>query len=185
MTDINLLPWREHLHQKAKKQWLMGLSVVLGLSLFILVLTCVILNAKIHRTLAINEKLNVPLKSLSSQLQRIKMIEYKKMEVTVKAAVFQTLEKERWNTMTVLSDLLSRMPLRMYLTALGKQNSQWKLEGAAESFLQVSNFVHKLAEISQITDPKLLQVGANDIKKDDGQHHFALTFETRVNRAAP
>ena len=178
MTDINLLPWREHLHQKAKKQWLIGLSVVLILSLFVLVTTCMMLNAKIHRTIAVNKKLNGPLKYLAGQLQHIQKIEHKKMEVVVKAAVLQALQKERLNTMTVLNELVNRMPPRMYLTVLRQQNNQWKLEGAAESFLQVSTFMQQLAQISETKESKLQQVNASDLKKDDGQHRFAITFQT-------
>ncbi len=176
MTDINLLPWRERFHQKAKKQWLIGLSVVLILSLFVLVATCMVLNAKIHKTIQMNKRLNDPLKDVSGQLQHIKMIEYKKMEVAVKAEVFLTLQQERLTTMTVLSELVNRMPSRMYLTVLRKQDRQWRLEGVSESFLQVSAFVQQLAGISEVKDPKWLKVDASDLKKNDGQHHFIITF---------
>lgn len=176
MTDINLLPWRERLHQKAKKQWLMGLSMVLGLSLFILILTCGMLNSKIHRTIEINERLKDPLKDLSAKLKRIQMIEYKKMEVAVKTEAFQTLQQEQLNTMAVLRELVNQMPSRMYLTGLRKQDRQWTLEGVAESFLQVSIFVQQLARIAKVKDPKWLKVDASDRRKDDGQHHFIITF---------
>ena len=110
MTNINLLPWREWFHQKAKKQWLIGLSMVLGLSLFILILTCGMLNSKIHRTIEINQRLKNPLKDLSGKLQRIQMIEYKNLEVAFKVEALKILQQERLNTMTVLSELVNRMP---------------------------------------------------------------------------
>lgn len=176
MTEINLLPWRETLRENVKKEWFLWLGAILMLAIFILVTVCTVLQIKIRHALRVNNALHYKINVLSPEVLRVEMIQKQKNSLAIKIMTLRSLQQERFEVVSVLAPLLSKIPFGLALSGIRKKDQEWHLEGVSESPLRVSLFIQYLANIPLLSSPRLVQLNT----EDSTAHRFDIVFRENV-----
>ena len=144
MAKINLLPWREELREKRKKEFVL-LSTLAGIfGVVILGLTWFYFDNKLQDqeqanqlVVSTNQNLDVQLKALDGlQAQRDQIIERMKL--------IQGLQGKRPIAVRLADELVRLTPANLYITKFQRVGDKFTIEGKAESPNTVAEFLRNL-----------------------------------------
>lgn len=164
MPTINLLPWREELRQKRKKEFilaafgavLMGAALTLG--------TRVYYDGRISNQEARNGTLRKEIAELDTQIAEIRDLETKRQRLLDRTQVIQQLERSRPETVTLMDALVDIVPPGTYLTQVEQQGKRIDLKGITQSSTRVSALMRLINSAEWLRKPELgeIEYAAND-----------------------
>jgi type IV pilus assembly protein PilN len=148
MAKINLLPWREELRQKKKKDFLtsLTLSAVAAAGVFALVYT--IVEGKISYQEQRNQILVKENTVLDEKISAISNIEEKKKKLLAKIDLLQKLQESRPEIVHVFDEIPRIVPDGVYLKKFTQKGGDLIFEGKSQSNARVSSFMRAI-EVSQ------------------------------------
>lgn len=158
MPTINLLPWREELRQKRKKDFilaafaavLMGAALTLGTKLYY--------GAKISNQEQRNGMLRTEIKQLDAQIAEIRDLESKRQRLLDRTQVIQELERSRPETVTLMDALVDVVPPGTYLTQVQQQGKRVDLKGWTQSSTRVSALMRRINDAAWLRKPQLGEI---------------------------
>ncbi len=174
MTEINLLPWRATLRNRAKKEFLIVFGMLVVLSIFIVTLNIHILQSKIQRLQSENAVLKNKVDLLESKIATVKTTRIKINDLAIKRAFLEQLQSERMVTVRLLEQVAYQTPPGVYLTRFDKKGLQLTFEGVAASNISVSEFMRKIGGAPWIAEPQLTEIKAIDSKEDGKGYLFKI-----------
>lgn len=155
MPMINLLPWREELRQKRKKDLLMaafgavlvGAAITFGTKFFY--------QSLISSQEARNGLLRAEITELNRQNEEIEGLKIQKERLLERTRVIEELERSRPEPVTLVDALVDIMPEGVYLTEITQQGANIEVEGIAQSSTRISTMMRNVRDADWVTNPGL------------------------------
>ena len=177
LIKINLLPYREILEQKQKKQFqlVMAFGVIAGgVAAFLIwgALAALITNQESR-----NEELNAGIKELDAQIVKVKDLQAQKQNFLERKQKVEELDNKRFEGARIVDTVNQLVPDGAYLTSI--QNiggsdavisNTYTLVGKAISDNKVAMFMTALPSTGVFDTPKL-----DSINKTDNGQEFKIT----------
>ena len=177
LIKINLLPYREILEQKQKKQFqlVMAFGVIAGgVAVFLIwgALAALITNQESR-----NEELNAGIKELDAQIVKVKDLQAQKQSFLERKQKVEELDNKRFEGARIVDTVNQLVPDGAYLTSI--QNiggsdavisNTYTLVGKAISDNKVAMFMTALPSTGVFDTPKL-----DSINKTDNGQEFKIT----------
>ena len=160
MIRINLLPHRAEA-KKARRQQvfvLAGLITVLG-ALVVFAIYSVIASY-ISDQNSNNEFLKREIAVLDKQIDQIKRLKEQTQALLARKQVIENLQRDRGETVYLLSELVKQTPDGIYLKTLKQDGLRVHLTGYAQSNARVSTLMRNLDASPWLENPQLIEVKA-------------------------
>ena len=155
MPRINLLPWREELRQKRKKDFLtaiVGAVLVGGLLAYGGKLG---VQAQIRAQNARNSILEGEITKLDAQIEEILGLENQKERLLARMAIIEQLQRARPEVVHLFDELVETLPEGVHLTQISQTGDRIELEGSAQSSTRVSALMRNIDSSEWLRDPGL------------------------------
>jgi type IV pilus assembly protein PilN len=152
---INLLPWREELRQKRKKEFLMAAlgAVLMGAALTFV--TKVYFQSQINYQDRLNEILRAEIVELDRQIAEINELDAQKDRLLARMEIIEQLERSRPESVHLIDQAVDILPEGVYLTALNQQGRQISFAGVAQSSTRVSAMMRNVDGSEWLREPGL------------------------------
>jgi len=155
MPRINLLPWREELRQKRKKEFLtalLGAVLCGGLLAYGYKLT---VQAQISAQNQRNTVLRTEIVELDKQIDEILTLESQKERLLARMAIIDQLQKSRPEVVHLFDELVETLPEGVYLTEVKQASSRIEIAGSAQSSTRVAALMRNIADSAWLREPGL------------------------------
>src|SRR5690554_7700711 len=155
MPRINLLPWREELRQKRKKEfmtWMLGALLVGGLAVYGSKLT---VQGWIDNQQARNELLRSEIAVLDRQIAEISGLETQKARLLARMEIIDQLQRSRPESVHLFDELVKTLPDGVYLTEVRQTGNRIEIKGEAQSSTRVSALMRNIDESPWLRNPGL------------------------------
>lgn len=184
MAKINLLPWREELREKRKRDYLSVLVLVFMGSILIVYLILnaieIITNEQRNRNALLQAEVSV----LDNQISEIKKIKQQRKNVEQRTRIILNLQKARSLPTKILDELARVVPAGMYLSSINKKGSMLWIEGQSESNNNVANMMRKVEASFWLHDPNMESIVAQSNETSQLQRFYlniAVSNKTSAN----
>ena len=181
MPMINLLPWREELRQKRKKEFGLAMVGALLLAAGATLGTQLFYGQKISNQNQRIDILNSEIEVLNEAIAEIEQLEAQKRRLIARMEVIEQLEATTPEAVTLIDSLVETIPDGSYLTEATQEGTLITVTGMAQSNARVADFLRNIDRSPWIRDPDLKGI-TNDRTGpiDDGQFTLEIT-QVRLN----
>jgi type IV pilus assembly protein PilN len=176
MAHINLLPWREDLRKRKKKEFyaIVGgaavLMVVIGLA------THIFVAGMIDYQDSRNAYLKGEIKKVEAKIKEINELESKKEQLISRMRIIERLQSNRPEVVHLFDELVRLVPEGMYLENIEQKGNNLTVKGQAQSNARVSAFMRALEESAWFDAPQLSVISTK--KAGTGKsRQFSLTVK--------
>lgn len=155
MPRINLLPWREELRQKRKKEFLLALlgAVLMGgLLSYGYKLT---VQGQISNQRARNTMLRDQIAELDKQIEQISGLETQKDRLLARMQIIDQLQRSRPEVVHLFDELVNTLPEGAYLTEVNQTGAHIQIKGSAQSSTRVSALMRNIDDSEWLKNPGL------------------------------
>jgi type IV pilus assembly protein PilN len=155
MPKINLLPWREALRQKRKKEFLgalLGAVLVGGLLSYGYKLT---VQSQTRGQNQRNELLRTEIAELDQQIAEILTLESQKERLLARMEIIDQLQKSRPEVVHLFDELVETLPDGVHLTEIKQTSSRIELAGSAQSSTRVAALMRNIDQSEWLREPGL------------------------------
>lgn len=155
MPRINLLPWREELRQKRKKDFLsalLGAVLVGGLLAYGFKLTVQgWTSAQNDR----NQILRDEIAQLDLQIEEINGLEAQKERLLARMQIIDRLQRSRPEVVHLFDELVDSLPEGVFLTEVAQSDARIEISGEAQSSTRVSALMRNIDDSEHLENPGL------------------------------
>lgn len=183
MARINLLPWREELRQRRKKDYLVTLFVAALVTVLVMGAWHLFNGQLIDKQKNRNQLLRNEIVKVDKKLQEIKNIDQTREKLQARIDVIQRLQRSRPESVRLMDEMVFMMPEGVVLDKIGQAGNRIEVEGAAQSNARVSALMRNVDESQWIDSPQL-HVVENKQAAEQGMSRFKLTFFQKAAGAA-
>ena len=173
MAHINLLPWRETLRKKRKRDFLLqllGAALIAGAALFLWYWQ---VQQMIEYQNGRNGYLRAEIKKVDKKIREIKDIEKKRRQLIARMNVIQNLQASRPLIVHLFDELVNTIPDGVYLDKLAQRGNRFTIWGKAQSNARVSAYMRNIDSSEWVKDAHLKIIKGND-KSPTALSHFEL-----------
>lgn len=175
MIRINLLPHREEAKKARREQFfvLAGLVTVLGALIVFAVYT--LIGSAISNQESKNNFLKGEIAVLDKQLDQIKRLKEQTQALLARKQVIEDLQRDRGETVYLLSELVKQVPEGIYLKSLKQDGLKVSVTGHAQSNARISALMRNLDSSQWLQSPQLIESKAIVV---NGRriNEFGMTF---------
>jgi len=158
MPRINLLPWREELRQKRKKDFLMALGGAVLIAGFITLATKLTVKQWIQNQESRNTVLKTEITELDRQIDQILGLENQKERLLARMDIIEQLQRSRPEIVHLFDEVTRQLPEGVYLTGMKQNGSTVEIKGIAQSSTRVSALMRQIDASDWLTDPDVVKV---------------------------
>jgi len=161
MPSINLLPWRQALRQRRRKEFLIGLGAAIGLAFLVMLLAHRMVSSMIDAQKRRNELLTAEIAELDKAIEQIIALEEQKSRMIARMEVIDTLQSSRPEVVKLFDQMVSTLPEGVYLTSVKQSGRKLEFIGVAQSSTRVSAFMRNIDASEALSAPelKVIQTG--------------------------
>lgn len=161
MPSINLLPWRQALRQRRRKEFLVGLGAAIGLACLFALLAHMMVSSMIDAQKRRNELLTAEIAELDKAIEQILALEEQKSRMIARMEVIDTLQSSRPEVVKLFDQMVSTLPEGVYLTSVRQSGKKLEFNGVAQSSTRVSAFMRNIDASEALSAPelKVIQTG--------------------------
>lgn len=173
MARINLLPWRET--ERLRQQREFGIMIGGGVVFTILVVIAVhihingLITAQSQRNLLLDREIA----TMDQKIEEIQDLEATKARLLARMDIIQQLQSSRPQIVHLFDELVSTLPVGVYLTKVQQQGNSISMSGRAQSNARVSAYMRNIAGSDWLGKANL-KVIQNKNKTGTGLSHFEL-----------
>lgn len=180
MARINLLPWREELRQKKKKEFLslLGLGALVAVLLLGLV-HMYIAGLQEHQNER-NATLQKEISVLDGKIVEVKKIGEMKSKLLSKIEVVQRLQESRPEIVHLFDEIPRVTPDGVFLNKFSQLGNDLTFEGKTQSNARVSAFMRSIEASSWLKSPKLDVIQSPD--KSNGEQTSDFIMRARLGK---
>ena len=163
MPSINLLPWRQALRQRRRKEFLIGIGAAVGLAALITLLAHLTVSSMIDAQNRRNELLKAEITELDKAIEQILALEDQKDRMISRMEVIDTLQASRPEVVKLFDQIVSTLPEGVYLTSVKQVGKKIEFNGVAQSSTRVSALMRNIDASETLSKPelKVIQTGSN------------------------
>jgi type IV pilus assembly protein PilN len=155
MPRINLLPWREELRQKRKKDFLMALGGAVLIAGFITMATKLTVKQWIQNQESRNTVLKTEITELDRQIDQILGLENQKERLLARMDIIEQLQRSRPEIVHLFDELVDALPEGVFLTDISQAAARIEISGTAQSSTRVSALMRNIDGSDWLRDPGL------------------------------
>jgi type IV pilus assembly protein PilN len=155
MPRINLLPWREELRQKRKKDFLMALGGAVLIAGFIMMATKLTVKQWIQNQESRNTVLKTEITELDRQIDQILGLENQKERLLARMDIIEQLQRSRPEIVHLFDELVDALPEGVFLTDITQAAARIEISGTAQSSTRVSALMRNIDGSDWLRDPGL------------------------------
>jgi type IV pilus assembly protein PilN len=163
MPRINLLPWREALRQKRKRDFLtalVGAVLIGGLLSYGAKLG---VQAQIRAQSARNTILGEEIAQLDRQIAEILGLENQKERLLARMEIIEELQRARPEVVHLFDELVETLPEGVHLTEIAQTGRRIEVQGVAQSSTRVSALMRNIDDSEWLREPGLDVVETIDL----------------------
>ena len=181
MIRINLLPHREAAKKARREQFYVLFGLVALLAAVIVFAVYTLIETQIEQQNRKNDFLKQEIAVLDKQLEEIKQLREKTNALLARKKVIEDLQRDRGETVYLLSELTQQVPEGVYLKSLKQDGLKVNIAGYAQSNARVSALMRNLEASLWLERPVLIETKAVVL---DGRrvNEFSMSFS--LTRAA-
>ena len=181
MIRINLLPHREAAKKARREQFYVLFGLVALLAAVIIFAVYTLIETQIEQQNRKNDFLKQEIAVLDKQLEEIKQLREKTNALLARKKVIEDLQRDRGETVYLLSELTQQVPEGVYLKSLKQDGLKVNIAGYAQSNARVSALMRNLEAPPRQEQPVLIDTKAEVL---DGRrvNEFSMSFS--LTRAA-
>ncbi len=163
MPSINLLPWRQELRQRRRKEFLAGIVGAVVLAGIITLIANFVVSSMIDAQNRRNDLLKAEIAELDKAIEQILALEEQKDRMVSRMDVIDRLQASRPEVVKLFDQIVSTLPEGVYLTAVKQSGKKLEFNGVAQSSTRVSAFMRNIDASESLAAPelKVIQTGAN------------------------
>ena len=174
MIRINLLPHREEARKARREQFYMLLGLVATLGALVVFAVYTLINGAIENQDSKNTFLKSEIAILDKQLEQIKRLKEQTQALLARKQVIENLQRDRGETVYLLSELVKQVPEGVYVTGFAQSNARISaLMRNIESspWLESPQLVESKATIvnGRRSNEFVMNFGVTRVKPDDGK----------------
>lgn len=178
MIRINLLPHREEAKKARREQFyvLLGLVVLLGALIVFAVYS--VIAGEIDKQVENNDFLKGQIAALDKQLDQIKRLKEQTQALLARKQVIENLQRDRGETVYLLSELVKQVPEGVYLKSLKQDGLRVSVLGYAQSNARISALMRNIDTSPWLENPQLIESKAitlNGRRVNEFSMNFTLT----------
>ncbi|MGH8135458.1 MAG: PilN domain-containing protein [Steroidobacteraceae bacterium] len=161
MPSINLLPWRQALRQRRKKEFLIGMVASIALAALVTLLAHLTVSSMIDSQHRRNDLLKAEIAELDKAIEQIVALEEQKDRMISRMEVIDTLQSSRPEVVKLFDQVVATLPEGVYLTSVKQSGRKIEFNGVAQSSTRVSAFMRNIDESETLSAPelKVIQTG--------------------------
>ena len=183
MSNINLLPWREALAQRQKKQF----GALLGIFVLVTVALGFFANWLVDRQIVAqqqrNQRLVQEMTILDAQLGEIRLLKERRKELIDRMQLIEQLQMRRNVPVRLFNQLPSLVPNGVYLNTLAMQNNIIDVNGKTEAYGRVASMMRRIDGSGWLGQSKISTIFAADVAPVS-LSQFSMMFLIANNAAA-
>jgi type IV pilus assembly protein PilN len=155
MPKINLLPWREELRQKRKKEFLLAIvgAVLMGAALPFG--TKIFYQQRISNQEARNTLLRTEIAELDRQIAEINELDAQKSRLLARMEIIDELQRSRPEAVHLVDEAVDILPEGTHMTALRQEGSRIQVAGISQSSTRISVLMRNIEDSPWLKDPRL------------------------------
>jgi len=175
MIRINLLPHREAAKKARREQFYVLFGLVALLAAVIIFAVYTLIETQIEQQNRKNDFLKQEIAVLDKQLEEIKQLREKTNALLARKKVIEDLQRDRGETVYLLSELTQQVPEGVYLKSLKQDGLKVNIAGYAQSNARVSALMRNLEASPWLERPVLIETKAVVL---DGRrvNEFSMSF---------
>ena len=155
MPRINLLPWREELRQKRKKEFLLAVVAAVLVGGALTFGTKVYYQGLISGQEARNDILRAEIAALDKQIADIETFEAEKRLLLDRMEIIQELQQTRPESVHLMDELATVLPNGVYLSEVTQEGRNVDLTGHTQSHQRIANLMRNVDDSEWLSDPEL------------------------------
>ena len=162
MPRINLLPWREELRQKRKKDFL---AAVMGAVVFgggVIYASKWFVQQQIDNQEARNTILEDEIRQLDAQIEEIRGLENQKERLVARMRIIEELQQSRPLVVHLFDELVEALPEGTNYTIVEQTDDRIDLTGIASSTTRVASLMRNIEDSDWLSRPELGEIEAID-----------------------
>jgi type IV pilus assembly protein PilN len=161
MPSINLLPWRQALRQRRKKEFFIGLVASIALAALVTLLAHLTVSSMIDSQHRRNDLLKAEIAELDKAIEQIVALEEQKDRMIARMEVIDTLQSSRPEVVKMFDQVVATLPEGVYLTSVKQSGRKLEFNGVAQSSTRVSAFMRNIDASETLSAPelKVIQTG--------------------------
>jgi type IV pilus assembly protein PilN len=161
MPSINLLPWRQALRQRRRKEFLYGIVGAFVLAGIVTLVASFAVSSMIDAQNRRNELLKAEIAELDKAIEQILALEDQKARMIARMEVIDTLQASRPEVVKLFDQIVSTLPEGVYLTSVKQSGKKLEFNGVAQSSTRVSAFMRNIDASETLSSPelKVIQTG--------------------------
>src|SRR5688572_31835469 len=163
MPSINLLPWRQELRQRRRKEFLYGIVGAFALAGIVTLVANLAVRSMIDAQNSRNELLKAEIAELDKAIEQILVLEDQKDRMISRMEVIDTLQASRPEVVKLFDQIVSTLPEGVYLTSVKQSGKKIEFNGVAQSSTRVSAMMRNIDASETLSTPelKVIQTGSN------------------------
>ena len=175
MARINLLPWREELRQRRKKEFLALLLGAIVMTVLVMGLWHLFNVQLIDSQKERNQFLRNEISKVELKLREIRNIDATRARLQARIDVIQRLQRSRPESVRLMDEMVFMMPEGVVLNSIAQGGNSVTVDGEAQSNARVSALMRNVDESEWIAAP-YLHIVENRQATTQGRSNFRLTF---------
>jgi type IV pilus assembly protein PilN len=181
MPSINLLPWRQALRQRRRKEFLVGIGAAVALSVVVALLANFAVSSMIDAQKRRNDLLKAEIAELDKAIEQILSLEAQRDRMISRMEVIDTLQSSRPEVVKLFDQMVSTLPEGVYLSSVKQSGKKLEFVGVAQSSTRVSAFMRNIDASESLASPelKVIQTGR------DARPGASFTLFAQQRAAAP
>ncbi len=181
MIRINLLPHREEARKARRQQFYSIAGMVVALGGLLVFLGYTIIDGYIQHQESRNAFLQSEIAALDKQVEEIKRLKEQSQALLDRKNAIESLQKDRGETVYLLSELVQQTPEGVYLKGLKQNGAVVSVSGYAQSNSRVSTLMRNIEASAWMEGPRLIEIKAVIV---DGRRLNEFAMDFRLVRTA-
>ena len=162
MPSINLLPWRQALRQRRRKEFFYGIAGAVILAVIVMLITKLTVGSMIDAQNRRTDLLKEEIAKLDKSIEEILALEDQKSRMIARMEVIDRLQASRPEVVKLFDQVVSTLPEGVYLTSVKQSGKKIEFDGVAQSSTRVSAFMRNIDSSESLMSPelKVIQTGS-------------------------
>jgi type IV pilus assembly protein PilN len=163
MPSINLLPWRQALRQRRRKEFLIGIVAAVILAGIITLIANFVVSSMIDAQNRRNDLLKAEIAELDKAIEQILALEDQMARMISRMEVIDRLQASRPEVVKLFDQIVATLPEGVYLTSVKQAGKKIEFNGVAQSSTRVSAFMRNIDASESLSTPelKVIQTGTS------------------------
>ncbi|MFD1008106.1 PilN domain-containing protein [Oceanisphaera ostreae] len=179
MSNINLLPWRQHLKKQQKKQFMRQVSWVCVFTLVAIAGAYGYVRQQAHVQQQRNLQLQQASLQLDDTLHTIELLRQQRRQLQARGNFIEQFQSQRHIPVQLFNQLPTWIPTAVYLDRIYLAEHGLEINGKTTAYSQLAQMVQQIESAGWLTQPRL-QVVAVPNAPLSSANQFSLQFSHKA-----